>query len=453
MRPRPRFRGILTLLILPLAAIACQADDSGTSPGGQAPSSTSAALTYWDDVAPILNAKCVQCHQAGGIGPIALDSFELADKRSADIAARTRAGIMPPYLVTHDGSCGEFEDAETLTAAQLDTLQRWASGPRVEGTPRTLARPALPGIEDGVAYTTPMLVPVAQGGSYAEFDEYRCFHAGKQLDRDRYITAYDVVPGNANIVHHLAAMVVDPGRKTRSGETNAQIIQRLDASDPDREGWPCFSLAGDGVELESVPVIWAPGQGRVVYPEGLGVRQRATDQVVIQLHYNLANPAHRGHSDSTTLRVRYADTVKRRAIFTLTDPFVETVAYGRPESLAPGMPSVAFSWSRSGAQMGVPAGATLDLVGVMPHMHTRGVRKQMTITGPDGVARCAAKVDRWDFNWQKFYFYKGTLPRIDSGSQIQMTCEYNTAMDQMPVFPGWGTRNEMCIAILMLALP
>ena len=89
----------------------------------------------------------------------------------------------------------------------------------------------------------------------------------------------------------------------------------------------------------------------------------------------------------------------------------------------------------------------------MPHMHTRGVRKQMTITGADGVPRCTAKVDRWDFNWQKFYFYKGARPQLTADSKVQLTCEYNTTMDQAPVFPGWGTRNEMCIAILMLALP
>jgi Copper type II ascorbate-dependent monooxygenase, C-terminal domain len=450
MRSAPPLRRLLVLLTFVLASIGCQVDDAGSPAPGSA---TQGALTYWGDVAPILNAKCVHCHQNGGVGPFPLDGFEMADKRSADIAAKTRAGIMPPYLVTHDGSCGEFEDAETLTAEQIETLQRWAAGPRVAGTARVVTRPPLPGIEDGTSYTTPTLVPVAQGGNFAEFDEYRCFAGGQKLTRDAFIVGYDVAPGNGKIVHHVAAMLVDPNKRTASGKTNAEQMKALDDSDPDREGWPCYSLAGEGVELDSVPIIWAPGQGTVLYPNGIGVRQRATDQLVIQLHYNLADPAHRGHSDSTTVRVRHADSVQRRAIFTLTDAFIETVARGRPESLAPGMASVKYAWTRSGAQLGLPPGATLDLVGVMPHMHTRGVAKQMTITGPDGVPRCAAKVDRWDFNWQKFYFYKGKLPQLDAASQIQLTCEYNTMMDMMPVFPGWGTRNEMCIAILMLALP
>ena len=174
-------------------------------------------------------------------------------------------------------------------------------------------------------------------------------------------------------MHHLVAFVVDPDRRTRSGQTNAERIKMLDDSDPDREGWPCYSLAGDGVELDSVPIIWAPGQGPVLYPDGLGVRQRASDDFVIQLHYNLADPAHRGHSDSTTVRVRYADTVAAAgASSRLTDAFIETVARGRPDSLPPGSASVEYAWTRSGAAAGLPPGVTLDLVGVMPHMHTRG---------------------------------------------------------------------------------
>jgi Copper type II ascorbate-dependent monooxygenase, C-terminal domain len=410
-------------------------------------------ITYSTEVAPLLNEKCVKCHQAGGIAPFALDTFSAAEKMAGTIAAVVQMGMMPPYLVTHDGSCGEFEDGETLTAAQIDLLQRWAVGPRVEGQKVALTPPVKPGIDDGRAVSTPNLVPMAAGTKLAEADEYRCFPVDAKLAKDSFITAYDVSPGNPAIVHHVVAFVVDPNKKTASGKTNAEAMKMLDDSDPDRVGWPCYSLAGQGVEVDSVPAIWAPGQGPVVYPYGLGVRQRATDQLVVQIHYNLFDETKRGQSDSTTVRLRYADTVARRAIFVLKDAFIETVARGMADSLPPGLAVAPYSWKSSGAQLGVPAGPGLELVGVMPHMHTRGLRKQMTLTGPDGVSRCAAKVDRWDFNWQKFYFYKGTLPRIMNDTQLQLTCEYTTLADRMAVMPGWGTQNEMCIAILMLALP
>ena len=117
-------------------------------------------------------------------------------------------------------------------------------------------------------------------------------------------------------------------------------------------------------------------------------------------------------SDSTTLRLRHADKVERQAIFVTADGFLETLFRGQPRPLAPGQRSVKFDWSHDRRGHGHGARPPyVDVVGVMPHMHERGVRQQMRI-GPDGAMACAANVDRWDFNWQKFYFYE-TPPRLE----------------------------------------
>jgi hypothetical protein len=36
---------------------------------------------------------------------------------------------------------------------------------------------------------------------------------------------------------------------------------------------------------------------------------------------------------------------------------------------------------------------------------------------------------------------------------VDVTCTYDTQAESAPVLPGWGTRNEMCLTILMAALP
>ena len=87
----------------------------------------------------------------------------------------------------------------------------------------------------------------------------------------------------------------------------------------------------------------------------------------------------------------------------------------------------------------------------MPHMHERGVRQTMMM-GPAGSMSCASRIENWDFHWQEFYLYR-TPPRITPDTQIEVTCEYDTSRDRDPVFPGWGTRNEMCLNVLMVALP
>jgi hypothetical protein len=454
---------------LAVAAVAASVSAAGCNDdvAPAAPPPVTSALTYWGDVAPIFYNKCVSCHQEGGIGPFRLDRFEDAREHGLQAAAATQAGIMPPYLVSHDGSCGQFEDAETLTAAEKNTIWQWANGGMKPGAVAIPASglPRKPGatLPNALEYRTPTIAPVADGGELAEFDEYRCFALDSGLERDTFITGYEIVPGTPALVHHLVAFLVNPDAPSnREGKSNAQLMAELDAKDPGRPGWSCFSGAGEGVEIEGAPAVWAPGQGVIHYPGGVGVQLRREHKLVVQMHYNLAGhggthpapPVPPGTTDSTTLRLAQADTVARQAMFVVNDGLLNTLFDGeQPASLAPGQSNIKYTWSMTGKEMGMgDALPYVDIVGVMPHMHERGRRKQMRV-GPDGGnLACAAQVDRWDFNWQKFYFYKDPI-RFDQNTRVELTCEYDTSRDTSPVTPGWGTRNEMCTAILMVALP
>src|SRR6185369_10555823 len=102
------------------------------------------------------------------------------------------------------------------------------------------------------------------------------------------------------------------------------------------------------------------------YPAGMGVPIKTTDKVVIQIHYNLADPASAGKTDSTALHLRFADSVNREIAFGLPDGFLDTLANPTPDTLAAGQADVAYTWTQTGRQIGL--GASVDLVGVMPHM-------------------------------------------------------------------------------------
>jgi len=109
-------------------------------------------------------------------------------------------------------------------------------------------------------------------------------------------------------------------------------------------GWPCFGSAGEGVTVNSVPVTWAPGQGVVNYPDGMGVPIRTTDKIVVQIHYNLADPTAAGKTDSTTVHLRFANQVSRRLSFLLPDPFLDSLSKKdvannpAPDTLPPMLP-------------------------------------------------------------------------------------------------------------------
>src|SRR5258708_3494890 len=81
---------------------------TGPSPANTPP--TTGVVTFWQNVAPIYNDKCVKCHQAGGIGPFALDNYLDAMSEANEEARLTGLGTMPPYHIVHDGTCGAFHD-------------------------------------------------------------------------------------------------------------------------------------------------------------------------------------------------------------------------------------------------------------------------------------------------------------------------------------------------------
>jgi hypothetical protein len=411
------------------------------------PDATPGILTYWQDIAPIINDRCVACHQAGGVAPFPLDGYQTVKLMAPTIAQVTKIGYMPPYYVTHDGSCGQFDDHEALTADQIARLDAWAGGDRPEGTPVPLTRPPIPGVTDGDVYQTPATAPRPPGGKLGASDEIRCFPFASKRTADGFITAYDIRPGNEALVTDVAVFLVDPARRTRDGRSNAQVMKALDDGDP-AAGWPCIAQAGEGVEVDAIAAVWAPGTGPVSFPGNSGVRHPRADQLVIQVHYNLADPRLAGMTDTTTVRLRTA-AVARPAALVVQDPFLDTLARPQPDVLPPGQPETTYRWTRTAAALGIPAGATL--LGVMPHMHARGVRQELAVGMPP---RCAARVEQWSSGWQRLYLYRTpATTTLGADAEIQMSCTYNTMTDADPVPPGLGLDGELCTAVLMLALP
>ncbi|MCA9663458.1 MAG: hypothetical protein KC486_34325, partial [Myxococcales bacterium] len=430
------------------AATATASDiDADTDTAGESTGDTEGAdgPTFWQEVAPIYFERCVSCHQSGGIGPFALDNFADAQTWGQASAAATAARTMPPWLLRDDGDCGSFRDSRALADAEIATIAAWVDGGMPEGTPRTdLQLPEADALSGPLTLKTPEFTPEIQGGPFAEFDEYRCFLIDPELEDDAFLTAYDVHPGTPSIVHHVLALPIDPAYDVGGGMTNLDVIEALDAESPDRDGWPCFGAAGDGVEVDNFPVVWAPGQGVVHYPEGTGTRIRGGDLIVVQIHYNMDRPELIGLSDSTEVELALADEVDVEGIYVAIDPFLDTLYEDEPAVLPAGESATSYTWDVNlGAWAPWLGWSSLKIRGVFPHMHDYGRTMKVEVDpGGEGYS-CAAEVPRWDFNWQLQYFLDEPLAVAEDGT-LRVTCGYNTEAADEPVLPGWGTGNEMC---------
>jgi hypothetical protein len=107
---------------------------------GQQPPAAVLAPTFSRDVAPIVYAKCIQCHRPGEVAPMSLINYREVQPWAASIRTQLVEQKMPPF---HSHSrYGLLLSTPRLTKQEIDTIVRWVDMGAPEGDPALL--PALP---------------------------------------------------------------------------------------------------------------------------------------------------------------------------------------------------------------------------------------------------------------------------------------------------------------------
>ena len=380
--------------------------------------------TYTKDVAAILQKNCLECHRRGQVGPFALETYEQARKRAADIANVVEERGMPPWKASpHFGV--KFQDERVLPEKDIATIIAWAETGAPEGNPADL--PPSPQFSEEWLLGTPDLVvdtgtdyPVPASGG----DIYRCFVIPTRLAKDVYVTAAEYRPGNRRVVHHILAYV----------DTSGKARER-DQADPG-PGYACFG--GPGEPIHGDLGGWAPGIQPRVLPDGIGRSLPRGSDLIVQLHYH---PSGKPETDRTKIGLHFA----RKPIHQ-TLHWIPTFNPGM--ELPPGQSPIEIK-----AAWAVP----VDLVGhaVTPHMHLLGRDISMSLKFPDGREQDLIKIDDWDFNWQYSYFFETPID-LPKGTVVNVVGHYdNTAANprnphKPPKLVKWGeaTTDEMCVGFI-----
>src|SRR5207249_54689 len=101
--------------------------------------------TFTKDVAPILYARCLNCHRPGEVAPMPLVSYADARPYARVIRDRVAARQMPPWPA--ERGVGSFANDPSLTDAEIATIKTWADAGAPQGDPKDL--PKLPPFTDG----------------------------------------------------------------------------------------------------------------------------------------------------------------------------------------------------------------------------------------------------------------------------------------------------------------
>ena len=390
------------------------------------------ALTYHQDVRPIIDRKCNTCHQPGGIGPVPLGSFEEVSAVAELVHHVVEDGQMPPWKPTE--GCDDYEGDFSLTAEEKVTLLEWSAGGAPEGDASDPASTSIPGWQDLPRVDVTLEMPRAY--TPAGEDDYRCFVVEWPESTTKYVTGANVVPGNRAVVHHLIAYHATPSQADEYRQ-----------KDPDGEGYPCFG--GTGGPAQSWIAAWAPGADAQVFPAGTGLEVEPGSVIIVQMHYNTqaAGP----ETDRSHVELMVEDQVDRLAwIQPWTNPrWLQSGGMPIPAM----QPDVSHSFAFDPTAFPImPVGANTPFVihSANLHMHRLGTAATTSIERQDGTSDCLLSIDDWDFDWQRSYGF--TTPKVfHPGDQLRLECHWNNSTGTQAIHWGEGSGDEMCLGVYYMS--
>ena len=208
--------------------------------------------TYTEDVYPIMSRECGACHAPGGVAPMSLLTYDDARPWAESIRLELTSGHMPPWF--GDPGFAPLKEPHALSPRDLDVVLTWVTG----GTPRG---PVNPGGESSKSQSVrstwrrgrpnlTLQMPVAFNLPAGKGEDTQEFVLDTARERDRFIAAADLLPGNPAIVHDAIILVRD--------------------------------ATGD---RETVLATWLPGSTPVSTAAGIGFPWRVGEQLVVRMHY------------------------------------------------------------------------------------------------------------------------------------------------------------------------
>ena len=356
-------------------------------------------LTYSRDIAPILQEKCIACHNPEGIGPMPLLNFQQVQPFAMLIKDRTSKRIMPPWHADPTIGIQQFKNDASLSDAQIAAISEWVDVGAPEGDPADLPPPVeLPsgadwqlaeqlGPPDVIVRSRPYDV-IANGQD--QWWEPRVEFEG--LDEERWLRAAEFKPSypmGKKVVHHGHAVLIPEGEQ-RS-----------------------VALARYGV-----------GKSWEIYPEGTGMRVPPNGTIAWNLHYFPVGAE--APEDVVEVGLWFYPDGER--------PELETI--GEAMFRVDGLKGMA-----RGQDIVIPPHGYQVLQGThvleepavihsfRPHLHMRGKVLTMEAIFPDGNREVLSQVNNYDHNWQIAYIYDDDAkPLLPKGTVLQFTTVFdNTA--------------------------
>jgi tetratricopeptide (TPR) repeat protein len=360
-------------------------------------------VTFYKNVAPIVDHSCVPCHHSGGPGPFPLITYNDVRKHADQIVSVTKRRYMPPWLP--EPGHGDFQGDRRLTDEQIRTFEQWVHQGALAGSPSDA--PPVPTFVPGWQLGKPDLIvqaPVAYHLPAEGQDQYWNFVLPLPLTSARWVKAIEVRPGNFQAVHHA----------------NVYINVRLDrtrlpaGAGQSADGFPGMDMTVAPVvfnpDSDSYFLFWKPGDTGWVQPPGMAWRAEPGTNLLLNVHMRTTGKPE------------------------LVQPSIGLYFTNDPGTKHP----ILLPLEHDGA-LDIPAGDAnfavrddftvpmdLDVLAIYPHAHYLGHVLEGYATLPGGARKWLIRIPDWDQSWQGVYHYK-TPVFLPKGTVVSMRYSYDNS--------------------------
>jgi peroxiredoxin len=361
-------------------------------------------IDYATEIVPIVESRCVKCHQDGGIAPFAMSSHQMLQGWSPMIRETLLTKRMPPAQIDPD-FVHSFQDISYISTEETETLVHWIEAGSVNNSgsdPLAMTTHAAPEWELAASWGEPdMIIKIpAQNIPATGVVDYRNLAIPLDNTEELWVKGVEFKPGDRQVLHHIIAF-------TYGGDGINQ-----------------FDVLNQGIGMGA----YAPGNAPNVFPDTAGYPLRPDGGLLLQMHY-------------TTSGKETVDA-SEIAIYLHDEKPAKTVFGGSASDLNISIPPNT-GYHPMTASKKFPQDSYLTMLG--PHMHYRGLEADFKLVYPDGTEEALLNVPNYQFNWQTTYDF--VEPKfIPAGTELVFNAAFDNS-DMNPFNPdpnaeiSWGEQS------------
>ncbi len=378
-------------------------------------------VTYYNQVARILNDRCVECHRYGGLAPFHLTGYGAVSSRAPMILNTIETGLMPPWGVKPPapGAVSPWKHDLALPDRDREILTEWlsrkdhpAGDPKEAPLPGTYLNGWTLGAPDLLMLSPDVEVPPDGPmvlGSVVMLT---------RLERDAWVKSVEVLPRTRKAVHHTMLYLLPP-----------PPLGRAALAEP---GEPATDLIG----------TFGPAFSAVSFPENAGLFVPAGSAILAKVYSRPFGDlmkenirvSFRFHKDPPPMEIR------------MTAVQIKDIR----------IPSNTPSFSAS-AELTLDQDLTVTALIPALRSHAKQARFEATAPSPEGAVADAdapgvselLNVWRYDYRWRTRYALREPMV-LKKGTKLTFACDFdnsannpNNSNPAHEVRWGWDPSDEM----------